>query len=72
MRTYCGRLNAVLMRKIAMSVITVHIFSGCAVTESGAFTELAHDVLNLLREYDDALRGMVYQYCIAQKQFLKG
>lgn len=38
-------------------------FSGCAVTESSAFTELAHDVLELLKEYDDALRLMVYQYC---------
>ena len=47
-------------------------FSGCAVSESSAFTKLAHDALELLKEYDDALRGMVYQYCIAQKQFLKG
>jgi hypothetical protein len=38
-------------------------FSGCAVSESGAFTELAHDALELLRKYGDALRLMVYQYC---------
>jgi hypothetical protein len=38
-------------------------FSGCAVTESGAFTELAYDALALIRKYDDALRLMVYQYC---------
>lgn len=48
-------------------------FSGCAVTESGAFTELAHDALKLLGEYDDALRLMVYQYCTLEKgQFVNG
>lgn len=47
-------------------------FSGCAVTESGAFTELAHDALKLLREYDNALRLMVYQYCTTFKRVVKG
>jgi hypothetical protein len=42
-------------------------FSGCAVSESGAFTELAHDALALIRKYDDALRLMVYQYCTVEK-----
>lgn len=30
------------------------------------------DAVKFLKEYDSALRGMVYQYCTAQKQFLKG
>ena len=30
------------------------------------------DAINLLKEYDIALRMMVYQYCVAQKQFFKG
>lgn len=34
--------------------------------------KLRDDAIKLLKEYDSALRGMVYQYCTAQKQFLKG
>ena len=30
------------------------------------------DAIDLLKEYDSALRGMVYQYCTIQNQFLKG
>ena len=35
-------------------------------------TKLLMDAIELLKEYDSALRGMVYQYCTTQKQFLKG
>jgi len=41
-------------------------------TEDSCSYRLTKDALNLLKEYDSALRGMVYQYCTAQKQFLKG
>lgn len=40
--------------------------------ENSCVEKLMIDALNLLKEYDSALRGMVYQYCTAQKQFLKG
>ena len=40
--------------------------------ENECVTQLTKDALELLKEYDIALRMMVYQYCTAQKQFLKG
>lgn len=41
-------------------------------SEDSCFYRLNNDALELLKEYDVALWGMVYQYCTAQKQFLKG
>lgn len=40
--------------------------------ENECVAQLTKDAFNLLKEYDSALRGMVYQYCTTQKQFLKG
>lgn len=40
--------------------------------EGNCGAALITEAINLLKEYDSALRGMVYQYCTAQKQFLKG
>ena len=41
-------------------------------TEDSCSYRLIKDALELLKGYDSALRMMVYQYCVAQKQFLKG
>lgn len=40
--------------------------------EDNCGAALITEAINLLKEYNSALRGMVYQYCTAQKQFLKG
>lgn len=40
--------------------------------EPACGTKVLMDAIELLKEYDSALRGMVYQYCTVQKQFLKG
>lgn len=32
----------------------------------------ATDISNLLKQYDSALRAMVYQCCVVERRFLKG
>ena len=47
----------------------------CSYDDADVFAcraKLRDDAIKLLKEYDSALRGMVYQYCTTQKQFLKG
>lgn len=41
-------------------------------TEDSCSYRLTKDALNLLKEYDSALRGMVYQYCTVDKKFFEG
>lgn len=33
---------------------------------------VVQDAIKLLKEYDSALRGMVYQYCTVDKKFFEG
>ena len=40
--------------------------------EPACGTKVLMDAIELLKEYDVALRMMVYQYCVEQKQFVKG
>ena len=40
--------------------------------EPACGTKLLTDTIELLKEYDSALRTMVYQYCTIDKQFLEG
>lgn len=40
--------------------------------EKECVAQLIKDTLELLKEYESALRTMVYQYCTIDKQFLEG
>lgn len=40
--------------------------------EPACGTKLLSDAIELLKEYDSALRSMVYQYCTIEKQYLFG
>lgn len=40
--------------------------------EKECVAQLTKDTLELLKEYESALRTMVYQYCTIDKQFLEG
>lgn len=41
-------------------------------SDNACFNKLNSDALDLLKEYDSALRAMVYQYCTIDKYFLNG
>ena len=40
--------------------------------EPACGTKVLMDAIELLKEYDSALRGMVYQYCTVDKKFFEG
>ena len=47
----------------------------CSYDDADVFAcrvKLRDDAIKLLKEYDSALRGMVYQYCTVDKKFFEG